>query len=525
MRPIDEMDLLYQKLSDRSIMPSEWERLGDLLRSHIDCREHWSNLHIDEQALRIILSDPRFSGNLSETISDDGAVKPIRPVSRFFERAEGGKTKWLPIAVSLFFLTGLVLFAVLFSFVKSDKNPEPTPSTAAKERSDLPAGEQVADADPLGRIVRLNNVQWKGSDTFPEWQFIMTGDRLQFEKGAVEILLNEGIHLILEGPADMTILEPKRARILYGKMGTRVSRQGIGFTIETPLGIVVDQGTEFGLEVERSGDTKVVVFQGKVDVYQHPASSGSSTSSAPPIPLDKGEGLYFQSNSEPLPIGTIEANHFLMAALQRPVTSQSIIASVHDNFRERGSKKYYEIVPRGFAEDAKAYVDRAHEWNGVTSDGLPDFLIGGDLIRTFNDDKFVDDYHLTLNLTGPARIFVLYDKRLEPPDWLLADFAPTRYIVGLDEAFTPQQFEREYDLHHLETPEERIPENLWNIKHLSEQRGVNEVGPGKSVDEVFTVWERKSIREGDVVLGGLKHVDNYDSRRDQCFYGIVIVPL
>lgn len=510
MKLKDEIDNLYHKLSEHSITPVEWERLCDLLRSHAVCREHWSNLYIDEQALKAVLADSRFSSELPavQAISRQKRTEPKRLLL----------SKTLLISLGL----GLFLFGIFFSLLKPNEKSDLISSKNETEIFDVPTEKIVSpDAAPLGRIVRLSNVQWKDAAVFSEWQFVTAGNRLQFEKGAIEILLNEGIHLILEGPADMTILEAKRSRLLYGKMGTRVSRQGIGFTIETPLGIVVDQGTEFGLEVDRSGDTKVVVFQGKVDVYQHPSSSEQSVSleTSSPIPLDKGEGLQFKNNSKPQPVGTIEANHFLMAALQRPVPSHSAVTSVYDNFREKGSKKYYEIVPRGFAEDVLAYVDRQHEWNGVTSDGLPDFLIGGDLIRTFNDDKFVDDYHLTVNLAGPARLFVLYDNRLQPPDWLLNDFAPTKYLVGLDEGISPQERERRYDQMGLKTPEERVPDNLWN-----KQRALNQVGPGRSIDEIFTVWERKSTEPGDVVLGGLKYVEDYQSRSNQCFYGIVVVP-
>ena len=39
-----------------------------------------------------------------------------------------------------------------------------------------------------------------------------------------------------------------------------------GFAIETPSTLVVDQGTEFGVEVDASGKTGVVVFEGLVDL-------------------------------------------------------------------------------------------------------------------------------------------------------------------------------------------------------------------------------------------------------------------
>ena len=42
------------------------------------------------------------------------------------------------------------------------------------------------------------------------------------------------------------------------------SAEARGFTVRTPKSIAIDEGTEFGIDVEPGGDENIHVFQGKV---------------------------------------------------------------------------------------------------------------------------------------------------------------------------------------------------------------------------------------------------------------------
>ena len=56
-------------------------------------------------------------------------------------------------------------------------------------------------------------------------------------------------------------------------------------------------------------------------------------------------------------------------------------------------------------EDAKAFADREeHEWNGITSDGMPAYLLGGDYVKTFNNDKIKNDIEITVKLDRAAKL-------------------------------------------------------------------------------------------------------------------------
>jgi hypothetical protein len=142
-------------------------------------------------------------------------------------------------------------------------------------------------------------------------------------------------------------------------------------------------------------------------------------------------------------------------------------------------KKFYEIVPGGMREDARAYVDRQeHEWNGLTEKGMPGYLIGADYVKPFNRDKARQDIEVEVTVGAPARLFVIWDDRLKPAEWLNKDFQRNGDQIGLDMG-----------------------------KSYSDRGDVitsasKDTGPGRSIDQTFSIWERKEIaKAGKVKLG------------------------
>jgi hypothetical protein len=169
----------------------------------------------------------------------------------------------------------------------------------------------------------------------------------------------------------------------------------------------------------------------------------------------------------------------------------SVIRSIRDNLREPGDRKYYEIVAGGFDEDALSYVDRLHQWNGLTDDGLPEYLLGGDYVRTFNHDKTEPDLEIRLTVAGPAKLYLLYDNRGPVPSWVSESFTDTGVDVGRD----------------------KVPRGKRGIQ----QRGV---GPGNSIDNAASVWELVVDGQKEILLGPVES-GRHNSR---AMYGIVAVP-
>jgi hypothetical protein len=186
---------------------------------------------------------------------------------------------------------------------------------------------------------------------------------------------------------------------------------------------------------------------------------------------------------------------YYAAKVDRPV----LISAVTDNIdRKNGSWNYYEIVHGGMCEDAKAFVDRdAHEWNGLNENGMPKFLLGGDYVKSFNNDKYGHDLELFVTIDHPCRLFILIDDRITPPTWLRRRFRDTGFDIGLD---VGPFFRVEDDV----LIDDRLPG----------------VGPGVSVDDVISIWECKIDTPQVVHLGAPEASHRYVN-----MYGIVAVPL
>ena len=132
---------------------------------------------------------------------------------------------------------------------------------------------------------------------------------------------------------------------------------------------------------------------------------------------------------------------------------------------------------------------------------MPAYLVGGDYVRTFNDDKLSDELAITLQIGCPATIYILLDDRARAPEWLVNEFEHTTEKIGLDRGIGRVRAPGSDD-----SPQ-------WTRRPTG-------IGAGVSVDETFSIWKRTIHQAGEVVLGPLSGHD-----WDTNMYGIVAVPL
>lgn len=88
--------------------------------------------------------------------------------------------------------------------------------------------------------------------------------RVSFEGGAVEVLLRNGVMLVLEGPVDLLLQSEMKAFVQSGKVLVRMPSGMSGFRLETPSASLLDLGTEFAVHVGATGATDVQVYDGEV---------------------------------------------------------------------------------------------------------------------------------------------------------------------------------------------------------------------------------------------------------------------
>ncbi len=357
----------------------------------------------------------------------------------------------------------------------------------------LSANRRPPKSPRVARIVNFSGLEWSaGAKHFFPWSQIGPGDVLKFQSGIINLFIDNGVELLVEGPAEVRFASLERVVVVEGKLAARVGPDAVGFRIETPHANVIDRGTAFGVSVSGSKQTDVVVYEGIVDldVVGH--------GSQPRHRLATGEALRVSNEGGLSRIASVQGDDFLSPPQVRhgSAAHAPIIASVSDNIRLHDTAKYNRVIPAGFEEDCRAYVDREHEWNGVDEHGLPSFLVGGDYVMTFNEDKTATELELTVQLAQPANLYVLIDNRVPPPEWLTRDFVDTNVDVGLDEV-------------HL---------------HVNMDTAV---GAGKSLDQFYSVWKREVREPTSVRLGPLGHEKYTVPARvvKRGMYGIVATPL
>lgn len=112
------------------------------------------------------------------------------------------------------------------------------------------------------------NVKWLDSR-----MNIKNGDRLytnkdllRLDKGLLSIQFDEGVGVVVEGPAQFAV-ERSGVYLEYGRLYGLVSDSGLGFTVDTPKARYVDQGTEFGVQADIDGSSELHVLKGKVQLF------------------------------------------------------------------------------------------------------------------------------------------------------------------------------------------------------------------------------------------------------------------
>jgi hypothetical protein len=130
-----------------------------------------------------------------------------------------------------------------------------------------PAAIAAAAHAGSARVVDISNVAWaEGAKQFVEWSLVNPGDTLKFQSGWINLFLDNGAELLIEGPADVQFVSSQKVFARQGRLAARIGPEAVGFRIDTPHAKVIDRGTAFGVSVDGDSHTSVVVYEGIVDL-------------------------------------------------------------------------------------------------------------------------------------------------------------------------------------------------------------------------------------------------------------------
>jgi hypothetical protein len=120
--------------------------------------------------------------------------------------------------------------------------------------------------DPYLAIVidQSSNAQWANSRSPRGIGHAIGREKVALENGEATLLLDNGVELLMRGPAELELMSVDHGVLQRGQISARVPENAIGFRLDAPGVNVVDLGTEFSLAVDGRGQPKVHVFKGKV---------------------------------------------------------------------------------------------------------------------------------------------------------------------------------------------------------------------------------------------------------------------
>lgn len=137
-----------------------------------------------------------------------------------------------------------------------------------------PVSNSQNASEGIGKLTRTSAVRWGDGN----WQI---GDRLQAGRvkladGTAEFDFDNGVRMVLTGPAEIELRDAMHAWLHSGQVVFRVPPAAIGFKVETTDAAIVDLGTEFGVRARGAADdgrtaagspshgTELQVYEGEV---------------------------------------------------------------------------------------------------------------------------------------------------------------------------------------------------------------------------------------------------------------------
>ncbi|TWT80214.1 FecR protein [Planctomycetes bacterium CA13] len=121
-------------------------------------------------------------------------------------------------------------------------------------------------APSFARLESVSNCLWRETATPARVGGRIGVGHFRLAEGVATIRFDNGAQVDLEGSSHLEVLGQDHCQLHSGKLVVTVENDFKGFTVDTPHGQFIDQGTSFGVTVEDDGASVVEVFDGFVDV-------------------------------------------------------------------------------------------------------------------------------------------------------------------------------------------------------------------------------------------------------------------
>jgi hypothetical protein len=131
--------------------------------------------------------------------------------------------------------------------------------------------------EPIARLVESDCTWQNPQSAVVPGTLLVAGQAIQIASGVAEVMFETGATVLIKGPAHLRLESASRAHLVAGKITADVPDAAVGFVITTATARVVDYGTRFGVGVDESSATDMIVFDGLIE-----AEATSSPGNVPP---------------------------------------------------------------------------------------------------------------------------------------------------------------------------------------------------------------------------------------------------
>jgi hypothetical protein len=295
-RPSAEFEELLNAMCEGELSPAQARELETIVESSDDACRHYlcyihlhGTLHWDggEQLRASEAAESRRIASVRPSRTDAGEL-PQSSVSGFLPSALYSSVGWFSSGWPVAYLISTVILSVgilTSSLIPASRAPQiatHSPDAAQLQSQPEPARKVV------GHITGTMNCQWSDAAAASDGGRVLLGRRYALAGGLLEITYGTGAKVILQGPATFEVDSDRGGHLSLGRLTARLegatshkseirnpksetiskapNLQISKFVVRTPTAVVTDLGTEFGVEVAKSGETTSHVYRGSVRV-------------------------------------------------------------------------------------------------------------------------------------------------------------------------------------------------------------------------------------------------------------------
>jgi hypothetical protein len=341
---IVELESLLEKLCVDGLVDNERNRLNDLLREGESQRHFYcAYMRFHGEIKWTLFHQPRETASQLWLLAD-GGEKSLEPTQLSLQSSaqvvlraspsldttpavggfvsctlpETSISRWSGWPAAYF--AAMIIVGIGIAIASIIKVSTPTPIAPSFVEGGRPDSSRPAPLSPtaqtIGQITGMVDCKWLAADrSYYHRELedrcigcrIAIGDKFAIRSGLLEITYDAGAKVILQGPVRFEIQSPLGGFLSIGKLTARLEKgakrlagdaspQSTALnppavpllTIATPMAMVTDIGTEFGVETRADGTSEVHVLSGAVDIETRSdgrhmrldASSNHSTSAA-----------------------------------------------------------------------------------------------------------------------------------------------------------------------------------------------------------------------------------------------------